>query len=62
MFLKYNLFVELQMTVSLESDGKVIVHRQGETWKICAYDLVWDDIAATTVCRMMNNRYTLLYS
>ncbi|XP_052065492.1 scavenger receptor cysteine-rich domain superfamily protein-like [Mytilus californianus] len=49
---------ELQMTVSLENDGKVIVHRQGETCKICAYDWEWDDVGATTVCRMLNNSFS----
>ncbi|XP_052064975.1 scavenger receptor cysteine-rich type 1 protein M130-like [Mytilus californianus] len=52
---------ELQMTVSLESDGKVIVHRQGETWEICSSrwsdfhgNSLWDDVTATAVCRMLN--------
>ncbi|CAC5411865.1 unnamed protein product [Mytilus coruscus] len=52
---------ELQMTVSLESDGKVIVHRQGETWEICSSrwsdfhgNSLWDDVTATAVCRMLD--------
>ncbi|CAC5380215.1 unnamed protein product [Mytilus coruscus] len=52
---------ELQLTVSLESDGKVVVHRQGETWEICSSiwsdfhdSSLWDDITATAVCRMLN--------
>ncbi|CAG2204139.1 unnamed protein product [Mytilus edulis] len=52
---------ELQMTVSLEGDGKVIVHRLGKTWEICSSrwsdyqgNSLWDDVTATTVCRMLN--------
>ncbi|CAG2190740.1 PRSS12 [Mytilus edulis] len=47
---------EMKMTVSLQSDGKVNVHRLGATWQICAsawnsYQAsLWDDVDATVVC------------
>ncbi|CAC5370983.1 PRSS12 [Mytilus coruscus] len=55
---------ELKMTVSLESDGTVNVHRLGATWQICSsrwsyYDAaLWDDVGATAVCRMLNDSFS----
>ncbi|CAC5372557.1 unnamed protein product [Mytilus coruscus] len=55
---------ELKMTVSLESDGKVNVHRLGATWQICSSQWnsfeasLWDDVAATAVCRMLNKSFS----